>query len=64
VTFLAKELLAYGKASKDPYVLDPKMHADLQWAAYGDGSPPAVPVRRAKAARNQSKKNANKRNKK
>lgn len=59
IRFLAKELLAYGKASNDHYVRDPKMNADLQWAAHGDGPPPEAPERRAKAA----KKNANKRNK-
>ena len=56
----SRALLAYGEEYSDHYVSDPKMNADLKWAAYGDGPPPAIPVRRAKAA----KKNANKRNKK
>ena len=59
---LANELLAYGKQYNDHYVTDAKMNADLKWAASGDGAPPAVPVRRVKAAGNPAKKNANKRN--
>jgi arylsulfatase A-like enzyme len=62
--FLAKDLLAYGEKHNDHYIHNPKMNADLKWAAYGDGPPPVVPARRANAVRNQSKKNANKRKKK
>jgi len=60
VRFLGKELLIHGKRYNDHYVTDPKMNADLKWAAFGDGPPPAVPAPRAKAA----KKNAKMRNKK
>ena len=35
---LSQALLAYGKEHGDPYVTDPKMNADLQWAANGQGS--------------------------
>ncbi len=64
VRFLAKELLAYGAAYDDHYVTDAKMNADLRWAAEGNGAPPAAPVRRVKAAKSSTKKNANRRNKK
>jgi len=62
---LAQGLLAYGRRFKDHYVTDPKMNADLTWAAHGDGPyVPASATRRPRAARNQANKNTNRRNKK
>ncbi|NQV31235.1 MAG: sulfatase-like hydrolase/transferase, partial [Phycisphaeraceae bacterium] len=62
VRFLAKELLAYGKAYDDPYVTDLKMNADLKWAAQGQG--PYVSTVSAGPVKRLTSKNANKRNRK
>ncbi len=60
---MAKDLLAYGKQFSDSYVTDPKMNADLQWAAQGDGPyVPSVPAARGRPIKRLTPKNPNKRN--
>jgi len=59
---LAKDLLIYGKNYDDPYITDPKMNADLQWSAQGQG--PYVPTASSGPVKRPTPKNPNKRNRK
>jgi len=61
---MAKDLLAYGKKYNDHYVTDPKMNADLTWAAQGDGPYVSDASQgKIKTAARPAKKNAARRNK-
>ena len=60
---LARDLLAYGEKFNDHYAKDPKINADLKWAAYGEGPAPTAPVRGPGAATRPARKKSTKRNK-
>ncbi len=60
---MAQGLLDYGKKYNDHYVTNPKMNADLTWAAGGDGPyVSSAPQRKPRAAVKAAKKNAARRN--